>query len=76
MHLINKYSAVVPLLLAVQELDDQHACVQAGKLELKKRLEGQLSKWASLLQKFLRSTDDQVLRRDATFEYRPSQDGF
>ena len=34
--------------------------VQAGKLELKKRLEGQLSKWASLLQKFLRSTDDQV----------------
>lgn len=37
-----------------------NTCVQAGKLELKKRLEGQLSKWASLLQKFLRSTDDQV----------------
>ena len=35
-------------------------CLQAGKLELKKRLEGQLSKWAALLQKFLRSTDDQV----------------
>ena len=41
-------------------LNDHHAYVQAGKLELKKRLEGQLSKWGSLLQKFLRSTDDQV----------------
>ena len=34
--------------------------MQAGKLELKRRLEAQLSKWAPLLQKFLHSADDQV----------------
>ena len=33
-------------------LGDHFTCVQAGKLELKKRLEGQLSKLASLLQNF------------------------
>ena len=34
--------------------------MQAGKLELKRRLEAQLTKWAPLLQKFLHSADDQV----------------
>ena len=37
-----------------------HVGVQAGRSELITRLKAQLRTWAPLLQKFLRSADDQV----------------
>ena len=49
------------------------AVLQAGRAELVKRLKHKLSTWGSLLQRFLRSEDDQVPPHQAIIR-RPSSE--